>query len=86
MEPDGFAHAVAVRVAPLRSHAEGDCPRNAASWDNREGNMKLNDEAGASLVEYALLLSLITAVAVGIVQAIGGFTTLFFNLGGVLNP
>ena len=45
-----------------------------------------NDEIGASMVEYALLISLIAAVSVAIVQAIGGIINSFFNVGNVLNP
>jgi Flp pilus assembly pilin Flp len=49
--------------------------------------MKIHDdETGASMVEYALLISLIAAVSVAIVQAIGGIIATFFKAGNALNP
>ena len=41
-----------------------------------------NDEQGASMVEYALLLALIAVAAIGVLQVLGGQITGVFERAG----
>jgi Flp pilus assembly pilin Flp len=52
----------------------------------REVTMRWDDETGASMVEYALLLTLIAALIVTITGTIGQLVSDFFNLGNALVP
>jgi Flp pilus assembly pilin Flp len=42
------------------------------SWNRREDVLNRKNEAGASLVEYALLLALVAVVAIVALQFLGG--------------
>ena len=42
----------------------------------------LNDEQGASMAEYALLLALIAVAAIGVLQVLGGQITGVFERAG----
>ena len=45
-------------------------------------NNFLNDEQGASMAEYALLLALIAVAAIGVLQVLGGQITGVFQRAG----
>ena len=49
--------------------------------------MLMQDEEGASAVEYALLIALIAAVIIGAVQILGGtLNTVFGNMNTAMTP
>ena len=57
-------------------------------WNRREDVLNRTDEAGASLVEYALLLALVAVVAIVALKFLGGSVANTLNNVGssVANP
>jgi len=58
------------------------------AWNSRNDQLRSRDDAGATLVEYALLLALIAVVAIVALQFLGGSVSNTLNTVGnsINNP